>query len=156
MTTDGLFVSNELLFQLRNTSNGHTNAAVIEEELVSDPNTNEGNEELEMEISPNVDDQSSEALEWNDLDVIRMLNNGSIIAVDRSALNTVTISTSEGDVNTGELETTYNKLFEEVTALKCKLCGFLCEEQQQIFEHLKSVHISRVTALLTSLLMSVV
>lgn len=149
MTTDGLFVSNELLFQLRNTSNGHTNGTVIEEELVSDPNTNEGNEEFEMEISPNVDDQSSEALEWNDLDVIRMLNNGSIIAVDRSTLNTVTISTYEGDVNTGELETTYNKLFEEVTALKCKFCGFLCEDQQQIFEHLRSEHISRVTALNT-------
>lgn len=154
MTADGLFVSNELLFQLKTTSNGNTNGAVIEEQLVSDANTNEiteGNEELEMEISTDVD-QSSEGLEWNDLDVIHLLNNGSIIAVDRSTLNTVTISAPDADVNTGESETTYSKLFEEITALKCKLCGFLCEEQQQIFEHLKSVHISRVIGLHTCLI----
>lgn len=94
--------------------------------------SNSNEEEHPMEISSEVE-QRVEELEWNDLDIIHMLNNGSIIAVDRSALNTVTISTSE-------TESIYNKFFAEVLALKCKLCGYLCEDQQHMIEHLKSEH----------------
>lgn len=137
-TADGLFVSNDLLLHLKTANNTNTNGHIVEKQLVSDVNINEtngNNEELAMEI-----DHRSDELQWNDLDVIHMLNNGSIIAVDKSALNTVTIAASD----TEESEITYNKLFEEVSALKCKLCSFLCEHQQQIIEHLKSEHISRV------------
>lgn len=137
MTTDGQFVSNELLLHLKNINGVNTNGTIIEEGLECDAN---GNEELSMEVSSEVEQRSTN-LQWNDLDIIHMLNNGNIIAVDRSALNTVTISAG---LTAEETESTFSKLYEEVSALKCNLCGFLCEEQQQIIEHLKSEHISRV------------
>lgn len=131
---------------MKNTNNVNRSGAIIEEQLDSDANVNElsaGNEELAMEISPV--DQSPEELEWNDLNFIQMMDNGSIITVDKSVLNSFTISTSDVGLATGKPETPYSKLFEEILALKCKLCGFLSEEQKNILEHIKSEHISKVS-----------
>lgn len=69
-------------------------------------------------------------------DAIQMLNSdGSIVAVDRSLVNNLTLSEDEVDLEA---------LFEVVSAFKCKFCGLLCEERDSVTEHLKNEHFPNV------------
>lgn len=130
MTTDGLFVSNELLLNLDLQNINSTDETAAEQ---SSDVTNANYE-------PSDNHHRSEELNWNDFgDVVQMLNNGSIITVNKSLFNTVAVAAPDGKV-----ETTYDKLFETVSALKCKLCSFLSEEQQRMIEHMKNEHIPKV------------
>lgn len=145
MTTDGLFVSNELLLQL-----GLNNVTAAEGEVqlaTADLNVSgitNGRLQPPIEITPD-DGERPEELNWNDLgDVIQMLNNGSIITVNRSALNAINVSSPA----VSKVDVAYEKMFETVSALKCKLCSYLCEGQQHIIEHLKTAHLSKVRIVL--------
>lgn len=130
MTSDGLFVSNELLLQLELQNINSPGETIIEQSSdITDTNYEQSDS-----------NHRSEEINWNDFgDVVQMLNNGSIITVNKSMFNTVAVAAPDGQV-----ETTYDKLFETVSAVKCKLCSYLCEEQQQMIEHLKSEHIAKV------------
>lgn len=126
-------MANELLLQL-DLHNG--NRDVIENMSPTDANINEiTNGDYEPSVEVCSEEQNGQ--EWNELDVVHMLNNGSVITVDRSVFNNLSASVTD----VGKIETTYDKLFETISAYKCKLCRFLCEEQKEIIEHLKSEHV---------------
>lgn len=117
ITTDGLFISNDLLYQLK---------LNVDNEIV---NTNTKSDNQMTEENSNVKNG----------DVIHLLNaDGTVVNVEQFlASNTKNHSHKEDN----GLEYSESKYFDVVMAHKCKRCSYLCEDKGEMLIHWQANHL---------------
>lgn len=167
MTSDGLFVPNELLLQLNSQTENHLNSSsdkiigqsfhdhIYPDEVLQCAKLSKSNDCVDSLVSSSTQENTEKELNGirNELfnvanlgdigDVIQLLNSeGTVITLDKSVLNS--LSVSDSDLNGDNIEASYQDMFEVVTAYKCKFCSFLCESVNDMINHLKIGHINEV------------
>lgn len=175
ITTDGLFLCNDVLMHLNVQGDGDLNQAVEDEEPYSNgldnqdsslsvaPSNvdNDCNEFVNEEMNDNINNETEnisnstagELLNVPNLsgitNVIQLLSSdGAILTVDKNILSNLSESQDSSVEPTAEdIQKYYESMFDVLTVYKCKFCTFLCEGLQNIISHLKEAHISKVKAL---------
>ncbi|KAK4876594.1 hypothetical protein RN001_009100 [Aquatica leii] len=147
ITTDGLFITNDLLFQFKfnldnenpesTNMNLSTNTKTNEQNILINPKT----------LAPNNGNFVSETQERSlkNGDVIHLLNtDGAQINIDKllgtaEAKNQPILHKSNGKAES-VLE---GKCFDIVMAHKCKQCSYLCEEKNEMLAHWQTNHLAQ-------------
>lgn len=171
ITTDGLFLCNDVLMHLNMQSDENLDQAVEDEEPYSNglddqdnsltvtPSNvdNDCNEFVKEEINGNINNETENISTVGELlnvpnlsgitNVIQLLSSdGAILTLDKNILSNLSQSPESClDPTVEDIQKYYENMFDVLTVYKCKFCTFLCENLQNIINHLKDAHIAKVT-----------
>lgn len=144
MTTDGLFITNDVLLQLnQNLATQETQKTPTEVEYITETVKNRtSNATTDLVINTDGSDIKINVPALNSNEIIHLLNvDGQLLNVSKE--NNKKVDASFKNV----LKTKNGKLldldeyFKTVLVYKCIKCNYLCEERSEILKHISNMHL---------------
>lgn len=144
VTSDGLFLSNDILFHLQNDESVGADKDSFKIGKVSNVQneiyTINFTEDTKNENQPHTSRSQNYTNE-----VIHLLNlNGSIINVTNETCKQTKVSTESMKNSRGKTLLNLDDFFMTLLAYKCKKCDFICESRSDIIKHITDVHLMTV------------
>lgn len=148
VTTNGLFLSNDILLQF-NLKEDETNGQEISEEQ-QDPNILSTSFKQENEeVLPTVNIQSTENVEPQEKDeeIIQLLNHdGTVISISKLLLTPAVQEIDHQNNVSNDMSQMVHEMYDVIAAQKCLKCNFLCENKIDMIKHILDNHIQQALA----------